>query len=210
MVADDVPHAVGKDLRAAARQRIHARSLQPQQRLLDRHFVQLREERDFDHGERLHMHLGVALLQPAHQLLEVLERQIGIEPAHDVELRHRLGQPSARRRPRLLQRHGVGAGRALPAPEGAQPAACHAHVGGIDVPVHVEVGDVAVHPLAHGVGHPSHGQDVRAAIERHAIVEAEPLTRLHPGRNRAQPRVAGLEAMPRPLFRARRPRLRCC
>ena len=197
VVADDVPHAVGKYLRPAPRQRIHARRLQPQQRLLDRHLVQLSEERHLHHGEGLDMHLGVAHLQPANQVLEVLEGQIGMQSADDVELGDRLGQPGARRLPSLLQRHGVRSGRALLAPEGAQPAARHADIRWVDVPVHVEVGDVAVHPLAHRVGHPAHGQDVARAIQRHAVVEAQPLARLDPGGNRPQRRVAGLEAVPR-------------
>jgi len=74
------------------------------------------------------------------------------------------------------------------------------------VPVHVEVGNVAVHPLAHRICHPAHGQNVVRAIERHAVVEAQPLARLHLGRNRAQPRIAGLEPMPRLHWRLR-PRL---
>ncbi len=79
--------------------------------------------------------------------------------------------------PRLFQSHGVRAGVALLAPEGAQPAAGHADIGGVDVPVDVEVGDVAVHPLAHCVRHPSDGQNVAAAIERDAVLEAQPLAR---------------------------------
>ena len=62
--------------------------------------------------------------------------------------------------------------------------------------VDVEVGGVAVHPLAHGVGHPANGQDVAAAVERHTVVEAEALPRIHPGRNRPQRRVLRLEAVP--------------
>ena len=42
----------------------------------------------------------------------------------------------------------------------------HADVRGIDVPVDVEVADVAVALLAHVVGQPAQGQQVRRAIER--------------------------------------------
>jgi hypothetical protein len=197
VVADDVANAVGKYLRATAGQRVHTCRLEPQERLLDRHFAELGEERHLNHGEGLDMHLGEAQLEPANQVLEVFKRQIGMQSSDDVELGDRLAEPGARRLPCLFQRHGVGAGRALFAPKGAEPATGHAYIGGVDVPVHVEVGDVSMPALAHDVGHPTDGQDVWSAIERDAVVEAEPLARRNFGRNRQQQWVSGLEAVVR-------------
>jgi len=67
------------------------------------------------------------------------------------------------RGPWCIRRHALGAAK------GAQAAVGHAYVGRIDMAVHVEVGDVAMHPLAHMVGQPADGQDVTGAIERYAI-----------------------------------------
>ena len=170
------------------------------QRLRDRHLAPLRQERNLHHRERLDMHLGEALLQPAHQVHR------STQTADRDAARPQCGTPSPpRSAPCPPSAHASSSaivyvpGRALLPPKRAQPATRHAHIRRIDVPVHVEVGDVPVHPLAHRVRHPPNGQDVAAAIQRDAIVEAQPLARLHLGRNRAQRRVAGLEAMPRPL-----------
>jgi hypothetical protein len=73
------------------------------------------------------------------------------------------------------------AGRVLLAAEGAQAARGDANVGVVDVPVDVEVGDVAVHALAHVIGQPADRQNVAGAVERNAVVEAEALPRVHPG-----------------------------
>ena len=47
------------------------------------------------------------------------------------------------------------------------------------MPVHVEVRHISVHPLAHQVGQIAKRQNIRGAIERHAIFERETLARLH-------------------------------
>ena len=121
-----------------------------------------------------------------------------MQSADNVELSHRLRQPRTRRLPRLFQRHRVRSGLALLPPERAQPATRHADIRRIDVPVHVEVGDVAMHPLAHCVRHPADGQNIAAAVERHAVVEAQPLARLHLRRNRPQRSIIRLKRMARP------------
>ena len=53
VVADLLAHALGEDLRAAARQRIEARVHQLAQHLLVGHAVEIGEERDLDGGEAL-------------------------------------------------------------------------------------------------------------------------------------------------------------
>ena len=86
-----------------------------------------------------------------------------MQPAHDVELGDRLAPALAGALPHLFERHGVGLGIAHALAEGAQPATGHAHVGGVDVAVDVEISDVAVQPLAHQVGHVAERQNVVSA-----------------------------------------------
>ena len=139
-----MPHPVSKNLCSTSRHRIHSRSLHPLQRLGNCHLAALGQKRHLHHRERLDMHLGKPLLQPPHQIYEVLKRQIGVQSPNDMELRHRLRVTARRRLPRLFQGHGVGTGGVLLASEGTQAARGNAYVGGIDVPVDVEVRLVAV------------------------------------------------------------------
>jgi len=55
-------------------------------------------------------------------------------------------------------------------PNAAEPAAGHAHVGGIDVPVDVEIGCRAMQTLAHQIRHVPQRENVRSLIERDAVV----------------------------------------
>ena len=91
--------------------------------------------------------------------------------------------------PDLFQRKGVRARRVGVAAKRAQLAVRHADVGGIDVPVDVEVADVAVPLLAHVVGQPAQRQQVRRAIQRQAVVEVQALAGQHLIGDRPQPRV---------------------
>ena len=91
VVADDGAHPRRKNLRAAAGHGVHARLAQLDQRLLDGELGASRQVRDLHHGERLDVDLGKALLEPAHQVEEVFERQIGMQAADNVKLRYRLG-----------------------------------------------------------------------------------------------------------------------
>ncbi len=114
-----------------------------------------------------------------------------------MKLRDRLGIAGGRGLPCLFEGHGVAGGVALFAAEGAELAGRHADVGGVDVAIDVEVGHVAVHPLAHVVGQPAHGQHVVRAIEREAVVGAEPLLGQDLGGDGLQPRVVGAKGMRR-------------
>ena len=145
--------------------------------------------------------LGKRCFEPAHQVEEILERQVRVQSAHDVKLGHRLRIARGRRLPRLFERHGVAGRVALLAPEGAQLAGRHAHVGGVDVAIHVEVSHVAVHPLAHMVGQPAHRQHVRRAVERQPIGKVQPLAGQHLGGNRLKARVVAAKGV---AFRAPR------
>src|SRR5262249_19278802 len=75
----------------------------------------------------------------------------------------------------LLQRHGVSARSVFLAPKCAKPASGYADVGGVDVPVDVEVGHVAVQPLADMVGQPAHRQDIRRTIQGYSVIKGEAL-----------------------------------
>ena len=103
----------------------------------------------------------------------------GMQPADDVELGDGLAPAFAGALPHLFERHGVGLGIAHALAESAQAATGHAHIGGVDVAVDVEVGDVAVQALPHQVGQVAERQDIGGAVERQAVVERKPLAGFH-------------------------------
>jgi hypothetical protein len=70
-----------------------------------------------------------------------------MQAADNVELRHRLAVAFAGAVPHLVERHSVPLGIAHLLAERAQPATRYAHIRRIDVPVHIEIGRVAVQPL---------------------------------------------------------------
>ena len=98
-----------------------------------------------------------------------------MQAAHDVKFRHRFAVAFARALPDFLERHGVGLRVAHALAESAQAATGHAHVGGVDVAVDVEVGGVAVQPLAHQVGQVAHAQNVGRPVERDSLFQAQAL-----------------------------------
>ena len=98
-----------------------------------------------------------------------------MQPADDVKLRYRLAVSGRSGLESLFQRHGVGAGRVFLSSKGAQTACRHAHIRGIDVAIDVEIGLVAMHTLADGIGHPAHGKNVAGAIEGKGIVDVQAL-----------------------------------
>ena len=185
----------GEDFRAAAGHGIDARFAQLEESFFNGELGAAGEKGDLDHGEGLDVDLGKALLEAADQVEEELEGQIGVQAADDVELGDGFGVAGGRGLPSFFEGHGVAGGIALFAAEGAELAGRHADVGGVDVAIDVEVGHVAVHPLAHVVGQPAHGQHVGRAIEREAVFRAEPLLRHHFGGNRLKPRVIGLKCV---------------
>ena len=151
--------------------------------------------RDLDHGEGFEVHLRKALLQPGNQIEKILERQIRMQSADDVKLRDRLGVAGSGGLECLFQRHGVGAGSVLLAPESAQPAGGHANVRGIDVAVDVEVSLVAVHAFAHVIGQPADGENVAGAVEREGVGCVEAFAGKHLGVDRLEARVVGLKGV---------------
>lgn len=141
------------------------------------------------------MYLREALLQAGAEIKEILKRQIGMQPSDDMKLRDRFTVSSACRFKRLLERHGVGSGRIFLAAEGTEATGRDAHVRGIDVAIDIEVGLVAMQPLADMIGHPSHGEHIAGAIEGERIGGIEALTGHHLGMNRMQPGIVSLKRM---------------
>ena len=120
------------------------------------------------------MHLRKTLLQARTQIQEILKRQVGMQSADDVKFRHCLGVSGSCSLESLFKRHSIGAGRVFLSPKRAQPARSNANICGIDMPVDVEVSLVAMHALAHQVGHPADGENVAGAVQRQSVVGIEP------------------------------------
>ena len=81
--------------------------------------------------------------------------------------------------PDFFERIGVRAAGIFVAPKRAQLAMRAADVGGIDVPVDVEVADVAVALFAHIIRQPANGQQIARGIEREAVLGGKPLAGEH-------------------------------
>ena len=175
VVADHFAHPRVENFGAAAGQRVHARFLQRQQGIADRKLRDTREVAHLDHGERLQVHSRAPLLQPAHQVEEILERQIGMQAADQMELRRSFADTLLGALEDLFERKRVGPRRVRAAAKGAQPTVRHADISRIDVAVDVEIADVAVALLADVVAKPADGQQVWRAIERDAVVKVESL-----------------------------------
>ena len=139
------------------------------------------------------MDAGEALLQAAQQIEVVVKRQIRMQPAHDVEFRDRFRPVLARHAEGFIQRHRVSPGRVGLAAKGAELATRHAHVGGIDMPVDVEVGAHPVHSHADVMGQVAEGQQIVGLVKRHPVLEAQPLARQHLFGDRQQGGVFDLE-----------------
>src|SRR5581483_11230223 len=144
MVADKMSHAVRKNLCAASGQRIDARIAQALQSLTDRKLRASRKKRHLHHGEGLDMHLWKPLLQAAHQIKKIFERQVRMQSANNMKLGHRLGITGSGCLPCLLKCHGISAGSILLAAKSTEPAGGHAHVRWINMPVYIEISGVAV------------------------------------------------------------------
>ena len=110
---------------------------------------------NLNHSERFEVYQRKSLLQARAQIQKILKRQVGMESADDVKFRDSLAVSGGGRFKRLLQGHGVGAGRIFLAAEGAEAAGRDADICWIDVAVDVEIRFVTVHSLADVVGHPA-------------------------------------------------------
>jgi hypothetical protein len=193
VVADDFAHTRVKNLRAPAWQGIHACVLHFQQRVADRELRNARVIANLDHRKRFQVHLREALLQAADQVEVIFERQVGMKSADDVKLRGALGNTLRRPLINFIERICVRAWRIRRAAKRAQLAVRHADVRRIDVPVDVEVADVAVLFFADVVRQPAHRQQVVRLIEREAVFGGQAFAGQYSLRNGFEPRVRGLE-----------------
>src|SRR5260370_7610610 len=154
VVANDVTHALSKNLCTPAGKRIHARGLELFQGLADRKLRALRQIRHFHHGKSLQMYLRKALLQSRAEVEKILKGQIRMQSPDNVKLSDSFGVPRSRGRKSVLERHGVGSGRIFLAAEGAESASGNAHVRRVDVAVCDCTKSVPPSPLHHPTSPP--------------------------------------------------------
>ncbi len=203
VIADNVAHALGKNLRSTTGHGLHPGFLQLHKRVADAQLGDLGQKGNLHHGERLQVHLRESLLQSGDELQEVLERQIGMQASDNVELGHGFGVAGSGGLPDLLQRHGVGAGPVFLAAKGAEAAGGYADIRGIDVPVDVEVSHVPMHALAHMIRQPANGQDVGRTVKGQCVIAVEALSGQDFVGNGAEARVVRLEGFVHGLWLGR-------
>ena len=121
------------------------------------------------------MHGRAALLQAAHHVQEILKRQIGVQAADHVKFRGAFAHALFGALVNFLQRKCIGAGSIGVAAKSAQLAVGHANVCRVDVAIYVEEAGVSVAVLAHVVGQPADGQQVRRAVQRDAVFGVQTL-----------------------------------
>jgi hypothetical protein len=182
-VADDLAHLRMEDLGAAAGQGAQAGFAQLLEDLLDRDLGDLCEPADLDRGEGLEVHTRKALLEAAHHLEVPLEGDVRVQAADDVELGDRIPTLLGRVLVNLLVRHLPGMILTFERRETTELAVVgvDADVGGIDVPVDVEEGRRAVHPLPHMIGQAAEVEDVRGLEAECRVGLVQPNTIAHLG-----------------------------
>src|ERR1700682_6802582 len=141
------------------------------------------------------MDLRETCLQSGNKIEIILERQIRMQPADNVELRDRLGVSGSRRLKRFFERHGVSAGSVFLASESAQAARRNTNIRGINMAVDVEISHIAVHARTYRVGQPAQSENVRRKIERDPFLQAQPLARKYLIGNRLEARIVRLKSM---------------
>ena len=119
------------------------------------------------------------LAQGAHHVEVVLERQVGVLPADDVDLAHAALREGLRGLlDDLVDTQGEGVLVAFVVTEGAEEAAVAADVGVVDVPVADEVDLVAHVARTDEVGHGAQRQQVAGLQQRRGLGDVEPATGL--------------------------------
>ena len=115
---------------------------------------------------------GRIALQPAQQIRVVAERQARVQAVDDVDFGERLVVARAQLVQHLLHRHRVGARLVRLQPrERTEEARRLADVGRLEPQVVIEVGAIAVPPLALAIGEPADGQQIGRVEQPHAVVE---------------------------------------
>jgi hypothetical protein len=116
-----------------------------------------------------------------------------MQSADDVEFQRAFAHTLFGARVNFFQGKVIRAGRVGIAAESAQFAMRHAHVCGIDVPVDVEVRNVAVLFFTHVIRQPPDRQQIGRAVKRDALAHGEPFACQNFFRNRLQPLVSDRE-----------------
>ena len=179
VAADLLAHSLGKDLRAAARQRVEAGVHQLAQHLRVGHAVEIGKERNLDSGEALQVDAGTNPLESAQQVCVVAERKLRVQSVDDVQLGQRLIGALTQLVPGLLERHRVGLGHpGLQSRERTEETTGLAHIGRLEAQVVVEVGSRAVALFTLTVCEPANGEQVRRIEQAYAVVERESLASL--------------------------------
>src|ERR1700739_2008053 len=174
VIANHSTHARIENFCASAGQGVHSRAFECEQRIADGKLGDAREIADLDHGESLQMHARTAGFQPSNQVEKIVEREIGVQAADQMKFRGAFTQTLFGALPDFFQGKCVGAGSVRAAAESAELAMRHADVRWVDVPVNVEVANVAVALFADVVRQPAQGQQIGRAINGDAVLEAEP------------------------------------
>ena len=160
VIANNLAHARMENFGAATRAGIHASFFHLLQNFFRRNLRDARKEMHFDHGERFEMNPGAALFQPAHHLQIVIEGQIRMQPANDVEFRRAFAHALFCALVNLFQCVNVCAGSVRIATKRTQPAMRQAHVRRIDVAIDVEIGDIAVPLFTHVIRKPADREQI--------------------------------------------------
>jgi hypothetical protein len=178
---DERAHAVGEDLRAAAGERPEARGVELAQHLLVREAGELRHVVDLARRVELEVHIRHRLVQRAGRVDVELEVHVRVLAVDHVDL----GEPgqlalAQRVLDELLGRDRVRLRLLLGRGERAELALHAADVRLVEIEVLDEV-DV-VRPAAHAaceVGELAEREQVVGLEQREAVLEIEPLVRLH-------------------------------
>ena len=137
---------------------------------------------------------GEAPFESAEELLVVVDQQLGVEPADDVELGDRLVDVAGRNLDSLLDRIGPSAVAVAPRNiEGAQLARGDTDVGRIEVTVDVVVGGIAVKPFAYQIGQSPDSEEIGGHRDEQAVVVVQSLAGKHLLGHRGESRVTQSE-----------------
>src|SRR6476620_2207643 len=98
------------------------------------------------------MELGIVLFKAGQQVGEITERQFGIETAGNMQLGRAFLHGFAGDAQAIFTVMGVSVRLSWGSIEAAKLTINIANVGGIQVPVHIEVGGAAMFPAAHAIG----------------------------------------------------------
>ena len=174
---DQPAHAVGEDLRAAARQRAEPGVLQLAQHLLVREPGQRRHVVDLGRGVELQVDVGQRLVQRANGVDVEVEADVRVLAVHHVDLGE-AGQLALAHRvlDELVGRDRVGVLLLPRRREGAELALHAADVRLVQIEVLDEVDLVRAAALPpRAVGEVAEREQVVALEEREAVLEVEPL-----------------------------------